>query len=144
MTSSTSQLMLMPMQIAFPGYPYSLHQISNLTRRCIRMFNVSQISALPITCQDIQRASCTDRLLSQIYNYVKKGWPRNVNEELKPYFLKNKNEGKCLSLMGNSCHNTHKIAIKNFAKPSCKSSRNLSNESYSSKLFLVEWIGSFA
>ena len=56
----------------------------------ISVFNVSQISALPVTCQDIQRATRTDRLLSQIYNYVKNGWPRNVNEELKPYFLKKK------------------------------------------------------
>ena len=58
----------------------------------ISVFNVSQISALPVTCQDIQRATRTDRLLSQIYNYVKNGWFRNVNEELKPYFLKKKNE----------------------------------------------------
>ena len=56
----------------------------------ISVFNVSQISALPVTCQDIQRATRTDRLLSQIYNYVYNGWPRNVNEELKPYFLEKK------------------------------------------------------
>ena len=39
------------------------------------------------------------------------GWPRNVNEELKPYFLEKKRNwiGKWLSLMENSCHNTHKL-----------------------------------
>ena len=70
----------------------------------ISVFNVSQISALPVTSQDIQRATQTDRLLSQIYNYVKNGWPRNVNEELKPYFMKIGLESGCL-LWG--CLTTH-------------------------------------
>ena len=84
MTSSTSQLSTYAHANAdclsrLPLQSTSDQQLNE--KASIRMFNVSQISALPITCQDIQRASCTDRLLSQIYIYVKNGWPRNVNEE---------------------------------------------------------------
>ena len=49
------------------------------------MFNIGQIQALPLTAQDIQRATQRDAILGKVYKYVQQGWPKQVSEELLMY-----------------------------------------------------------
>ena len=48
-------------------------------------FNIGQVQALPVTVQDIQKATRRDALLSKVYRYVQGGWPSHVVDELRPY-----------------------------------------------------------
>ena len=48
-------------------------------------FNIGQVQALPVTSQDIRNATRRDPVLSKVYRYVEKGWPSQVDEELKPF-----------------------------------------------------------
>ena len=50
------------------------------------LFNIGQIESLPITAVQIATATRTDPLLSLVLSYVKKGWPKTVSQDLKPYF----------------------------------------------------------
>lgn len=49
------------------------------------LFNMSQIEALPLMCQEIETASRNDPILSKIIQFTKCGWPDKVPEVLKPY-----------------------------------------------------------
>ena len=50
------------------------------------VFNVSQIESLPVTAHNIQNAAKKDRILSKVYNYTRRGWPRLFNLLYSPTF----------------------------------------------------------
>ena len=51
-------------------------------------FNIAQIRSLPITATQFAQATCTDKVLSKVYEYITKGWPTEVDRELRTYFYK--------------------------------------------------------
>ena len=55
------------------------------------IFNMRQLNSLPVTAKWLQEATRTDALLSQVYRYITKGWPKEVDQSLKP-FATRKNE----------------------------------------------------
>ena len=50
------------------------------------IFCVSQIQTLPVSLVQLQRATCTDLVLSRVYQYTQSGWPQQVPSDLKPYW----------------------------------------------------------
>ncbi len=46
------------------------------------IFNLQQIESLPVTTKQVATATRTDRVLSKVYHYITKGWPRKVDKEL--------------------------------------------------------------
>ena len=50
------------------------------------LFNISQIRSLPVTSSQLRRASTTDRILSKVISYTKRGWPSRFAEPLRPYW----------------------------------------------------------
>ena len=52
------------------------------------LFNLSQISSLPVNEVDIRSATRTDPLLETVLRYTKSGWPVDVAPELKPYWTR--------------------------------------------------------
>ena len=46
---------------------------------------------MPVTAEQIQRTTRQDPILSQVYRFVQDGWPRQVEDNYKPFF-KCKNE----------------------------------------------------
>ena len=51
----------------------------------VTTFNISQVQALPVTFQNIQRATRRDPTLGKVYRYVLDGWPSHVSDKLKMY-----------------------------------------------------------
>ena len=115
-----------------------------LDAQTVTTFNTSQVEALPVTFQDIQRATRRDPTLGKVYRYVLDGWPSHVPDELKRY--KNREtelstENGCL-MWGIRVHD-HSTDTT-FTSPqisSCQSSRSHKNENNCSQLFLVGWFG---
>ena len=69
------------------------------TDKGVSTFNIGQVQALPVTFQDIQKATRRDKVLSKISVFVQEGWPNQVDEELKPYNTRQAEigiEGGCL------------------------------------------------
>ena len=63
------------------------------------LFNIAQIECLPVTAEQVQRATAKDVILSHVLQFTKYGWPTAVNESLLPYFNKRQEitvEGGCL------------------------------------------------
>jgi len=63
------------------------------------IFNVSQIESLPVTAKQMQAATRTDPVLSKVFRYVKTGWPKQCDPQLKPYWFRRFEltvEGGCL------------------------------------------------
>lgn len=63
------------------------------------MFNIGQVQSLPVTSAQLQNATRQDPVLSRAVHYTKSGWPRQVPEELKPYWMRRSEltiEGECL------------------------------------------------
>ena len=50
------------------------------------IFTVRQIEALPITSAQLKRVTGCDPILSKVLQYIKQGWPDEVEETLKPYW----------------------------------------------------------
>ena len=50
------------------------------------VFNIGQIDKMPVTNQQLERATRKDPILSKVLHYTKRGWPERVEEELKPYW----------------------------------------------------------
>ena len=50
------------------------------------LFNISQIQSLPVTSTQLRQASITDRILSKVMTFTRRGWPDNVTEPLRPYW----------------------------------------------------------
>ena len=53
-----------------------------------RVFNLSQMEALPVTVCQLRAATASDRLLSKVYRYTKGNWPHNVPADLRPFFTR--------------------------------------------------------
>ena len=63
------------------------------------VFNIRQIKSLPLTFRSIQRATQSDPILKQVYQYTTKGWPNGIPDTLKPYHTRQSEltvEGGCL------------------------------------------------
>ena len=54
----------------------------------VTLFNVSQIASLPVTEVHIQGATRKDKFLGAVLRYTQQGWPDQVPEHLKPYWLR--------------------------------------------------------
>ena len=55
------------------------------------IFMVSQIECLPVTSTHLRSSTFGDKMLSKVYHYTKGGWPRQVDDDLQPYW-KRRNE----------------------------------------------------
>ena len=53
--------------------------------KTVTIFNLSQIQALPVTCNQVQVAIRRDPILSKIVDYVRRGWPKQVPDNIRPY-----------------------------------------------------------
>ena len=65
----------------------------------IHLFNIAQMESLPVTCQQVQTATRNDPLLSKILLFTKQGWPTQVQDEYKPFFVRRQElsvEDECL------------------------------------------------
>ena len=51
-----------------------------------KVFNISQMEALPITVRKLRTATAHDKLLSKVIRYTKGHWPREVPQSLRPFF----------------------------------------------------------
>ena len=49
------------------------------------VLNLSQIEFLPMDTNRLRHATQVDPVLSKIRLYTQRGWPNDVNPELKPY-----------------------------------------------------------
>lgn len=57
-----------------------------VAHRAVEAFHVSQLETLPITVQKIRQETQRHPVLSQVHNYVLRGWPSEVNDDLlRPY-----------------------------------------------------------
>ena len=50
------------------------------------VFNMMQISSLPVHAADVARATWKDPVLSKVMLFMRRGWPDDMQETLKPYF----------------------------------------------------------
>ena len=63
------------------------------------VFNLQQIGSLPVTAAKLAAATRNDRELSRVYQYLTKGWPREVESSLSTYAAKKSEltvEGGCI------------------------------------------------
>ena len=51
-----------------------------------RIFNLSQMEALPVTVRQLQAATAADPVLSKVFRYTRGRWPREIPAYLRPYF----------------------------------------------------------
>lgn len=51
-----------------------------------KIFNISQMEALPVTVRQLRAATHSDRVLSKVYRYTKGHWPHQVPTYLCPFF----------------------------------------------------------
>ena len=52
----------------------------------VSVFNVSQISTVSVSVVDLCKATRSDPVLSKVYYYLQRGWPRQCPELLKPFW----------------------------------------------------------
>ena len=55
----------------------------------VSMIQESQLTSLPISAEEIKKATDKDHILQKVIGKMKKGWPKlrkNVSKELQPYF----------------------------------------------------------
>ena len=50
------------------------------------IFNVNQISILPVDSSQLRRATRKDPVLGKVMVYLKEGWPNKIDDELQPYY----------------------------------------------------------
>ena len=51
-----------------------------------RVFNISQMEALPVTVKKLRAATASDRILSKVIRYTKGHWPHQVIPALRPFY----------------------------------------------------------
>ena len=93
--------------------PLSISTEDNIDDVETTLFNIAQIEYLPVTAEQVQRATAKDALLSRVLQFTKKGWPTAVDESLLGYFNRRHEisvEGSRMSIMGNPCNSTRKVA----------------------------------
>ena len=55
----------------------------------VKLINKLQIESLPLSVDQIRKATCADPILSRVLEFTMSGWPEKpTTEEIKPYFLK--------------------------------------------------------
>ncbi len=59
---------------------------SDCETQAISTFNIGQVQALPVTFQEVQRATRRDASLSKVLQYVQQGWPQQVTKDLQPFY----------------------------------------------------------
>ena len=52
------------------------------------VFNVAQLESLPVTAEQLRAATGCDQILGKVLLLTQKGWPRKVNDDLKPYWIR--------------------------------------------------------
>lgn len=51
------------------------------------LFNLAQTECLPVSAQQIEKATLLDPTLSRVYRYTKDGWPSSSpGDDLKPFW----------------------------------------------------------
>ena len=50
-----------------------------------RIFNISQMEALPVNVRRVRAAIGSDPLLSKVYRYTRGNWPRQIPQCLRPF-----------------------------------------------------------
>ena len=71
----------------------------NEERTDVEVFNVAQIDALPVTAQQLGKATRSDPILSKVWRYTRTKWPDKMKECLKPYWNRRNEltiEGSCV------------------------------------------------
>ena len=63
------------------------------------VFTVAQLDSLPVTAEQLGKATRTDPILSKVRRFTKSGWPHQVKECLKPYWYRDYC-GRRLPVMG--------------------------------------------
>ncbi|CAB4009321.1 Transposon Tf2-9 poly [Paramuricea clavata] len=58
----------------------------NLSVDPVEAFHVSQFSILPVTWQQVRKATQRDSTLAQVYEHVMKGWHENKDPNLQPFY----------------------------------------------------------
>ena len=53
----------------------------------ISVLNIGQVQLLPVTAAQLNNATRWDLVLSRASKYIQEGWPKNVPDELKPYWI---------------------------------------------------------
>ena len=66
--------------------------------KTVAIFNLTQTQALPVTCNQVQAATRRDPILSKIVDYMRRGWPKQVPDSIRPYQSKQEItiESECL------------------------------------------------
>ena len=52
------------------------------------LFNLQQIERLPVKADKIAQLTANDAILSKVVLFVQQGWPDQIQNELKPYFIR--------------------------------------------------------
>ena len=63
------------------------------------VYNINQITSLPVSSTDVERATKRHPLLSKVVRYTRVGWPDRVPDSLQPFFRRRyelTTEGDCL------------------------------------------------
>ena len=62
-------------------------------------FTIGQLEALPMQATEIDEATRADPVLSKVLEYLRRGWPQKVSEELAPFWRRKEElsiEGNCI------------------------------------------------
>ena len=51
------------------------------------VFNIAQLESLPVTSKQLHGATRTDKLLSKVLRFTREGWPKQVDQSLRPFWL---------------------------------------------------------
>ena len=54
------------------------------------IFNICQIQSLPVTSQEVEIVTRNDPVLSKVYLFTRKGWPKEVAKVFRPYQSRDK------------------------------------------------------
>lgn len=71
--------------------------ITGEEENCLNVLHIS--NELFISVEEIKEATMNDKSLKLVYEYVKNGWPTEINKEIKHYHLKRNSlacENDCL------------------------------------------------
>ena len=53
------------------------------------VFSVAQLESLPVTAEQLRAAATgCDQILGKVLLLTQKGWPANMNDNLKPYWIR--------------------------------------------------------
>ena len=66
--------------------PLVRNSLGNSTEPSI--FNINCIESLPVTSNDIRRETRKDRILSKVLTHTKRGWPVQIPDSLKPFYMR--------------------------------------------------------